>query len=128
MRLAAFLFGLFGTLTATAIAILEILLRGIHPVGISISTAEAIRSLALIWAVLMSIVSMVLVFRWEKAAAAVLVLSMGLEYFGTPTFWYFPTGFWAVAVLLAATAGFWPPRISQARDTKESRAHLWDVG
>lgn len=55
MRLAAFLFGLFGTLTATAIAILEVLLRGIHPVGITVSTGEAIRSLAAIWAVLMSI-------------------------------------------------------------------------
>ncbi len=127
MRLAAFLFGLFGTLTATAIAILEILLRGVHPVGVSISTAEAIRSLALIWAVLMSIVSMVLVFRWQKAAAAVLVLAMGLEYFGSPTFWYFPTAFWVVSVLVAVTAAFWPPRASQA-DTKESRSHLWDVG
>ena len=128
MRLAAFLFGLFGTLTATAIAILEVLLRGIHPVGITVSTSEAIRSLAAIWAVLMSILSMVLVFRWEKAAVAALIFAAGLEYFGSPTFWYFPTGFWAIAILLAGTAVFWPPRVDQRKDPKEPRSNLWDVG
>ena len=128
MRLAAFMFGLFGTLTATAIAILEILLRGLHPVGLTVSTSEAIRSLAAIWAVLMSILSMVLVFRWEKAAVAVLIFAVGLEYFGSPTFWYFPTGFWAIAILLAVTTAFWPPRVDQRKDPNEPRSHLWDVG
>ncbi len=127
MRLVTFLFGLFGTLTAMAIAILEIVLRSIHPAGVSITSSEAIRSLALIWAVLMSILSIVLVFRWEKAAVATLVLSVGLEYFGSPTFWYFPTAFWAIAILLAIAVALWSPHQPQTSESKESKSHLWDV-
>ena len=128
MRLMSFFFGLYGSLTAIGVAFLEIWLRRLHPtLSVAISSGDAWRSLALIWAVLVSFVAIISVFKHPILAIAFFGLSIGLEYFGSHVFWIFPLPFWIIAVGFALASHLWLQSKKRAVEEPKPDAHLGDV-
>ncbi len=128
MRLMSFFFGLYGSLTAIGVAFLEIWLRRLHPaLSVALSSGEAWRSLALIWAVLVSLVAMISVFKRPVLGIGLFGLAIGLEYFGSRVFWILPLGFWIIAAGLALASYLWSRSKMGTAGEPNLDAHLGDV-
>ncbi len=125
----SFFFGLYGSLTAIGVAFLEIWLRRLHPaLSVALSSGEAWRSLALIWAVLVALAAIISVFKRPILAAGLFALTIGLEYFGSHVFWIFPLAFWIIGAGLAIGSYLWSRSKMGTGEEPNLDTHLGDVG